>query len=113
MQKDMQAADDKCEKMEKQHSWISSEQQFFGRPGSDYDWASTDVDAAFAEYQELELAQQKRTKKGINQTVRAPVACPTESGSSYLFGHVTIISGLCVPRLPAPPNLDLATFLGV
>eukprot|EP00884_Botryococcus_braunii_P016555 jgi/Botrbrau1/3583/Bobra.0078s0035.1 len=69
MQKDMQAADEQCEKMEKQHSWISSERQFFGRPGSDYDWASTDVDAAFAEHHQLEDAQQKRTKKGINQTV--------------------------------------------
>lgn len=71
MQKDMQAADERCEKMEKQHTWIPSETQFFGRPGSDYDWASRDVDAAFAEYQQLEDAQQKRSKKGINQTARA------------------------------------------
>jgi structural maintenance of chromosome 2 len=46
-------------KLQEKHGWIASEKQLFGKPGTDYDFAACDAQAA---QQELEvfLVEQKK-----------------------------------------------------
>jgi structural maintenance of chromosome 2 len=46
-------------KLREKHGWIASEKQLFGKPGTDYDFAGCDAQAA---QQELEvfLVEQKK-----------------------------------------------------
>ena len=49
--------------------WIATEKDFFGRPGSDYDFEAQDVPAAFAQYEAANESLQRLANK-VNSKVR-------------------------------------------
>ena len=49
--------------------WIATEKDFFGRPGSDYDFENQDVPAAFAQYEAANESLQRLANK-VNRKVR-------------------------------------------
>ena len=49
--------------------WIATEKDFFGRPGSDYDFEAQDVPAAFAQYEAANESLQRLANK-VNRKVR-------------------------------------------
>ena len=51
-----------------EYPWIASEKQFFGRPGSDYDWAATDCEKAFADFERGDEVVERLGKK-VNRKV--------------------------------------------
>ena len=55
--------------------WIATEKEFFGKPGSDYDFEAQDVQAAFEEYEAANQSLQRLANK-VNRKVchsyRAP-----------------------------------------
>ncbi|CAM6061589.1 unnamed protein product [Sphagnum tenellum] len=57
-------------KLREKHGWIASEKQLFGKPGTDYDFAGHDAQAA---QQELEvfLVEQKNNEKKVNKKANA------------------------------------------
>jgi hypothetical protein len=60
-----------------EYQWIAAERQFFGRPGTNYDWAATDPDQAFAEQQTASQLVEQLDKK-VNRKARQP--CPVAAG---------------------------------
>ena len=51
-----------------EYPWIESEKQFFGRPGSNYDWAATDPQQAFADHEKAADVVERLEKK-VNRKV--------------------------------------------
>ena len=51
------------------HPWIKTEKQFFGRPGTDYDFAARDPKTAGATLKALETEQAALSKR-VNKKVR-------------------------------------------
>lgn len=51
-----------------EYPWIASEKSRFGRPGTEYDFASRDPESAFNDYNEAEK-QVKELGKGVNRRV--------------------------------------------
>ena len=58
--------------------WIATEKDFFGKPGSDYDFEAQDVQAAFEEYEAANQSLQRLANK-VNRKVppSAPPQPPT------------------------------------
>ena len=48
--------------------WIATEKEFFGKPGSDYDFEAQDVQAAFEEYEAANQSLQRLANK-VNRKV--------------------------------------------
>ena len=48
--------------------WIATEKDFFGKPGSDYDFEAQDVPAAFEEYEAANQSLQRLSNK-VNRKV--------------------------------------------
>ena len=48
--------------------WIATEKEFFGKPGSDYDFEAQDVEAAFQEYEAANQSLQRLANK-VNRKV--------------------------------------------
>ena len=61
-----------------EYQWIAAEQQFFGRPGSNYDWAATDPSKAFEEQQTASQLVEQLDKK-VNRKVRQDCAAVAAS----------------------------------
>ena len=53
-----------------EYPWIESEKQFFGRPGSDYDFAAADCEKAFRDFEKGDEVVERLGKK-VNRKVRA------------------------------------------
>jgi structural maintenance of chromosome 2 len=70
MEKEAAEARDHLAHLSEAHPWIASEQQQFGRPGTDYDWEARDTAAAHAELTAAEAAQASLSKR-INKKVIA------------------------------------------
>ncbi|KAL3152149.1 Structural maintenance of chromosomes protein 2-2 [Trebouxia sp. C0010 RCD-2024] len=68
MQKDIMEAEDHCKRLQKEFPWIATEQEFFGKPGSDYDFEAQDVQAAFQEYEAANQSLQRLANK-VNRKV--------------------------------------------
>ncbi len=51
-----------------EYPWIESEKQFFGRSGSNYDWAATDPQQAFADHEKAADVVERLEKK-VNRKV--------------------------------------------
>ena len=49
--------------------WIATEKDFFGRPGSDYDFEARDVEATFEEYEAANQSLQRLANK-VNRKVK-------------------------------------------
>ena len=49
--------------------WIATEKDFFGRPGSDYDFGARDVEATFEEYEAANQSLQRLANK-VNRKVK-------------------------------------------
>ena len=54
--------------------WIATEKDFFGKPGSDYDFASQDMQATFEEYEAANQSLQRLANK-VNRKVRLSKPC--------------------------------------
>ena len=54
--------------MVQEFPWIATEKDFFGRPGSDYDFEARDVDATFQEYEAANQSLQRLANK-VNRKV--------------------------------------------
>ncbi|KAK9836025.1 hypothetical protein WJX81_006911 [Elliptochloris bilobata] len=67
-ERDIREGAEHARRLAQEYPWVASERQFFGRAGGDYDWASRDPEAAFAE---LEKAEDTlgRLGKGLNKRV--------------------------------------------
>lgn len=52
--------------------WIATEKDFFGRPGSDYDFEARDVDATFEEYEAANQSLLRLANK-VNRKVLSPL----------------------------------------
>ena len=63
--------------------WIATEKDFFGKPGSDYDFEAQDVQAAFEEYEAANQSLQRLANK-VNRKV--PLHQPA-STTSTSCGH--------------------------
>lgn len=48
--------------------WIATEKEFFGKPGSDYDFEAQDMQAAFEEYEAANQSLQRLANK-VNRKV--------------------------------------------
>ena len=57
--------------------WIATEKDFFGKPGSDYDFEAQDVPAAFAQYEAANESLQRLANK-VNRKVSFCSACVTK-----------------------------------
>ena len=57
-----------CAHVLQEYPWIESEKQFFGRPGSNYDWAATDPQQAFADHEKAADMVDRLDKK-VNRKV--------------------------------------------
>lgn len=57
-------------KLEREYPWIVSERAHFGKPGTDYDFAGTDPESAFAEYERAEGRIETLGRK-VNKKVMA------------------------------------------
>ncbi|KAA6425080.1 MAG: structural maintenance of chromosomes 2 [Trebouxia sp. A1-2] len=68
MQKDIAEAEDHCKRLQKEFPWIATEKDFFGKPGSDYDFEAQDVQAAFEEYEAANQSLQRLANK-VNRKV--------------------------------------------
>ncbi len=66
--KEAASADRFVQTMRETHPWIATEKQFFGRPGTDYDFAARDPKAAGAQLKALE-AEQAALSKRVNKKV--------------------------------------------
>lgn len=51
-----------------EYPWIESEKSFFGRAGSNYDWAATDCVKAFEDYEKGDEVVERLGKK-VNRKV--------------------------------------------
>lgn len=85
MERDARESADMCAALEKEYPWIASEKRLFGQPGSDYDWAARDAQAAFAEYNKLEETLSGLSKK-LNKRVHIACRCWRCCGS-WSFAH--------------------------
>ncbi|PRW61562.1 structural maintenance of chromosomes 2-1 isoform A [Chlorella sorokiniana] len=68
LRKGMQESAEKIRKLEREYQWIASEKQFFGRPGSDYDFEGNNVDEKFEEYNTANATIEGLSKK-VNKKV--------------------------------------------
>ena len=67
-------------------SWIATEKDFFGKPGSDYDFEAQDVQAAFEEYEAANQSLQRLANK-VNRKV--PLRQPASAAStSYSTSNI-------------------------
>ncbi|KAF9039177.1 condensin complex subunit SMC2 [Panaeolus papilionaceus] len=66
--KERTAATNQVANLEKQHEWIVQDQDQFGKPGTQYDFSSTDVNTLRHKYEELRSSQAGMKKK-INPKV--------------------------------------------
>lgn len=60
--------------------WIATEKDFFGKPGSDYDFEAQDVQAAFEEYEAANQSLQRLANK-VNRKVLLQQPASTASTS--------------------------------
>jgi len=60
--------------------WIATEKDFFGKPGSDYDFEAQDVQAAFEEYEAANQSLQRLANK-VNRKVWLQQPASTASTS--------------------------------
>jgi hypothetical protein len=66
--------------------WIATEKDFFGKPGSDYDFEAQDVQAAFEEYEAANQSLQRLANK-VNRKV--PLHQPASAAStSYSTSNI-------------------------
>ncbi|KAI3817894.1 hypothetical protein L1987_11694 [Smallanthus sonchifolius] len=70
METEQKDCSQKVDKLIEKHSWITSEKQLFGRPGSDYDFTSRDPHKARDEFEKLQ-AEQAGLEKRVNKKVMA------------------------------------------
>jgi len=68
LDKHCQEASDTVASLLKKHPWIKSEKQFFGMPGTDYDWESQDPEETLEQLAKAEAAHNAMAKK-INKKV--------------------------------------------
>ncbi|GJZ30574.1 structural maintenance of chromosomes protein 2-1 [Tanacetum coccineum] len=79
----------KVDKLINKHAWITSEKQFFGRSGSDYDFTSRDPHRARGQLENLE-AQQADHEKRVNKKVMSMFE-KTENDYNDLISKKNII----------------------
>ncbi|EQC29079.1 hypothetical protein SDRG_13239 [Saprolegnia diclina VS20] len=89
MQKDTSAATSLVENLQKQHPWIATEKEYFGRDQSDFDFKRMELGAAKARLAELKDAQGSLAKK-INKKVMGMIE-KAESEYQSLMEKRTII----------------------
>ncbi|EFJ04936.1 hypothetical protein SELMODRAFT_137981 [Selaginella moellendorffii] len=68
METDQRNSADTLQKLRKDHKWIDTEKQFFGKPGTDYDFSSRDPKSAREEL-ERKKAEQNNLGKRVNTKV--------------------------------------------
>ncbi|QDZ21883.1 structural maintenance of chromosomes protein [Chloropicon primus] len=68
LEKHCQEASDTVASLLKKHPWIKSEKQYFGMPGTDYDWESQDPEETLEQLAKAEAAHNAMAKK-INKKV--------------------------------------------
>lgn len=68
LEKNCQDASENVTGLLKKHPWIKSEKQFFGMPGTDYDWENQDPEEALEQLAKAEAAHNAMAKK-INKKV--------------------------------------------
>ena len=66
--KESEEAHKAVEGMLRQHAWLKSERELFGKKGSDYDWEATNPKKAAERMREV-VEQQERLGKKINKKV--------------------------------------------
>jgi hypothetical protein len=106
--KEAASADRFVQSMKEMHPWILTEKQFFGHPGTDYDFSARDPKAAGAQLKALE-AEQAALSKRVNKKV---CACPhvgSACACSCAFVVHVRVCPYAAPRdpwcecLPVPP----------
>ncbi|CAK9228215.1 unnamed protein product [Sphagnum troendelagicum] len=70
LEKDQKDCAETVAKLREKHGWIASEKQLFGKPGTDYDFAAHDAQAAQQELEVL-LVEQKNNEKRVNKKADA------------------------------------------
>lgn len=68
LQKEASAAERKAKSLLETHPWISTERQYFGRPGTDYDFTLRDPKDAAQALKKLEQEQAALSKR-VNKKV--------------------------------------------
>ncbi len=59
LEKDQKDCAETVAKLQEKHGWIASERPLFGKPGTDYDFAGCDAQAAQQELEVLLVEQKK------------------------------------------------------
>ncbi len=67
--------------------WIATEKDFFGKPGSDYDFEAQDVQAAFEEYEAANQSLQRLANK-VNRKVPLPHQPASAASISCLQSNI-------------------------
>ena len=77
--------------MVQEFPWIATEKDFFGKPGSDYDFEAQDVQAAFEEYEAANQSLQRLANK-VNRKV---LLHQPASAASTSCAHSNILCWQC------------------
>ncbi|KAI5123009.1 hypothetical protein M0805_007631 [Coniferiporia weirii] len=88
--KDKVAATNFVANLEKMHEWIAEEKQFFGKPGSAFDFAANDMGRLKEKARELE-EQQKGMKKKINPKVLNMIDSVEKREAALKKMHATVL----------------------
>nr|GEX31929.1 structural maintenance of chromosomes protein 2-1-like [Tanacetum cinerariifolium] len=106
----------KVDKLINKHAWITSEKQFFGRSGSDYDFTSRDPHKARGQLENLE-AQQADHEKRVNKKVMSMFE-KTENDYNDLISKKNIIETdkskikLVIEEVDAKKKRDTSNHMG-
>lgn len=87
------ASADACAVMLQEFPWIATEKDFFGRPGSDYDFEARDVDAIFEEYEAANQSLQRLANKVNRKVPSSPAMLIPQTIVVYLHFGCSIVDG--------------------
>lgn len=84
--------------------WIATEKDFFGKPGSDYDFEAQDVQATFEEYEAANQSLQRLANKVNRKVPLTPTLHACSDQQDTCMGPIAGMHAISVALRFGPPG---------